>query len=280
MSLGQLKFIAALIGLTTGVGCGAERQFAPGIARVGMLGNPRITESSGVIASRQHTNVFWTHNDGGKSEILFAITREGRTLQEYQVLGANFDDWEDIASDDHGHLYFADTGDNNGKRKRVTIFQVDEPDPASSASVVRVTRKWQLRWPNGAVDSEGLFVLGTNGYLVTKVKNDRRAEVYRFQLSPAESQMLEFVARLSIDSPVTGADISANGAAVAFVAGTGAFVYRINGDVAKLAQGAPYHARFKHNSVEGCTFVPEGLLATAESKEIFLFTAEPFRVLR
>jgi len=280
MTLVQLKFVMALWLASMSVGCGAQRQLAPGVMELGTLANPAITESSGVVASRHFTNVFWTHNDGGKSETLFAVTREGRTLSEFKVLGAKIDDWEDIAIDDERHLYIADTGDNEAKRKHVAVFRVDEPDPSSSAGVVRATLKWQLRWPNGPVDSEGLFVYGTNGYLVTKVKNDRRAEVYRFHLGAAESQMLEFFARLTIESPVTGATISSNGTAVAFVAGSGAFVYRIDGNISKLAQLRPYHTRFKHDSMEACTFVPEGLLTTAESKEIFLFTDEPFRVLR
>jgi len=262
------------------MGCGADPYLPAGVKQVGTLANPAITESSGVAASRQYTNVFWTHNDGGKSETLFAVTREGKTLSEFKVLGAKIDDWEDIAIDNERHLYIADTGDNDAKRKRVAVYRADEPDPASSAGVVRTTHKWQLRWPNGPMDSEGLFVYGTNGYLITKVKNDRFAEVYRFRLSDAESQMLEPVARLTIDSPVTAADISANGAAVAIVTGTGAFLYRIDGDPGKLAQARPYFARFKHDSMEACTFVPEGLLTTAESKQIYLFSDEPFRVLR
>jgi hypothetical protein len=262
------------------MGCGAEPHLPAGVKQVGMLANPAITESSGVAASRQYANVFWTHNDGGKSETLFAVTRDGKTLAEFKVLGAKIDDWEDMAIDNERHLYIADTGDNNSKRKHVAVYRIDEPDPASSAGVVRTTHKWQLRWPNGPVDSEALLVYGTNGYLVTKVKNDRRAEVYRFHLSDAESQMLEPFARLTIDSPVTGADISANGAAVAIVAGTGAFAYRIDGDIGRLADVRPYFTRFKHDSMEACTFVPEGLLTTAESKQIYLFTDEAFRVLR
>jgi len=263
-----------------GMGCGANPHLPAGVKQVGTLANPAITESSGVAASRQYTNVFWTHNDGGKSETLFAVTREGKTLGEFKVLGAKIDDWEDIAIDNERHLYIADTGDNDAKRKRVAVYRLDEPDPTSSAGVVRTTHKWHLRWPNGPVDSEALFVYGTNGYLVTKVKNDRRAEVYRFHLSDAESQVLEPFARLTINSPVTAADISANGAAVAIVAGTGVFLYRIDGDIEKLAQARPYFTRFKHDSMEACTFVPEGLLTTAESKQIYLFTDEPFRVLR
>jgi len=262
------------------MGCGANPHLPAGVRQVGTLANPAITESSGVAASRQYTNVFWTHNDGGKSETLFAVTREGKSLGDFKVLGAKINDWEDIAIDNERHLYIADTGDNDAKRKHVAVYRIDEPDPASSAGVVRATKKWQLRWPNGPVDSEALFVYGTNGYLVTKVKNDRRAEVYRFHLNDSESQMLEPFAKLTIDSPVTAASISANGAAVAIVAGTGVFLYRIDGDMEKLAQVRPYHTRFKHDSMEACTFVPEGLLTTAESKQIYLFTDEPFRVLR
>ena len=253
---------------------------AADVVQLGKIDNPKITESSGVVASRHYTNVFWTHNDGGKSETLFGITRQGKTLAEFKVLGAKIDDWEDIAIDSEKHLYISDTGDNDAKRKRVTVFRVDEPDPSVPGGSVRATHKWHLHWPNGPVDCESLFIYGTNGYLVTKVRNDRRAEVYRFRLDAIESQTLEFVAKLTIDSPVTGADISANGAAVALVSSTGAFVYRIDGDISKLARVLPYHTRFKNDSMEACTFVPDGLLATTESRQILLFTAEPFRVLR
>jgi hypothetical protein len=275
----QLKFMFWLLAGSAVCGCsGAERSLGQGIVRLGMLAHPKITESSGLVASRQYTNVFWTHTDGGKNDTLYAVSREGRTLGEFKVTGAKFDDWEDIAIDDQRQLYLADTGDNDAKRKQVRVYRVEEPNPAS-AGPVRPNQEWKLRWPEGPVDSEGLFIYGTDGYLVTKVKNNRTATLYRFNLNPAGTQFLELAARLSIDSPVTGADIAPNGAAVAFVSGDGAYVYRIDGDVSKLARVQPYFARFKHDSIEGCTFVREGLLTTAESRELILFTAEPFRVL-
>jgi hypothetical protein len=252
---------------------------APDVVQTGKIDNPRITESSGVVASRRHPNVLWTHNDGGKKETLFAISREGKTLAEFRIAGAKLDDWEDIAADDGGHLYLADTGDNGAKRKSVAVYQVREPDPAVASGTAHVEKGWVLQYPKGPVDCESLFVFQTNGYLVTKVTDDRKAEVYRFLLSGSD-QMLEFFARLGIDSPVTGADLAPNGVAVAMVSKAGAFVYRIDRDMTKLQLVRPYHTRFKHDSMEACTFVPDGLLATAESREIFLFTAEPFRVLR
>jgi hypothetical protein len=280
MTFGQWKFAVPV--MFCGAFCGAaERTVAPDVLEIGRIENRKITESSGVVASRQHPNVFWTHNDGGKSDTLFAISREGKNLAEFKVIGVKFEDWEDIAIDGEHHLYLSDTGDNHNNRKSVAVYMVDEPDPKKSVGIVRAIRHWQLQFPGGPVDCESLFVYRTNGYVVTKVTNDRKAELHRFSLAtPAALQTLEFVTRLSIDSPVTGADIAPDGSAVALVAKSGAFVYRIKGDVERMGHHKPYHTRFKHEHIEGCTFVPEGLLATAESREIYLFTAEPFRVLK
>ena len=54
-----------------------DRKLAPGMTVVGRITDPRIAESSGVVASRLHPGVFWTHNDGGgtKRQVLYAINR-------------------------------------------------------------------------------------------------------------------------------------------------------------------------------------------------------------
>ena len=51
-------------------------------------------------------------------------------------------------------------------------------------------------------------------------------------------------------------------------------------DVARAAEVRPHHTKFRHEHIEGCCFVAEGLLATAESREIYLFTDEHFRALK
>ena len=49
--------------------------------------DPRIKESSGVVASRRYADVFWTHNDGGgpKKQVLYAIDREGNTRASFPL---------------------------------------------------------------------------------------------------------------------------------------------------------------------------------------------------
>ena len=253
----------------------------PGVLLVGKIQHPHLTESSGLVVSRKDPAVFWTHNDGGgKRQVLYAMTRHGQPLAEYRITGAVLDDWEDLAIDDAGHLFLADTGNNDAKPITMRVHQINEPDiKASTTGIAPVTRSWNLRYPAAPFDCESLFIWGSNGYLVSKVFNDTRATIYKFSLTNhTPLQTLAVVGEVKIDSPVTGADISRDGKLLALVAKNGAYVFSIHGDVARALKGKPYQNKFKHEHIESCTFVPEGLLATAESREIYLFTDEAFRL--
>ena len=248
-----------------------------GVKRIGFIEDPRITESSGVVASREHPGIFWTHNDGPRSYTLYAIGRDGKSLGNFHLAGVVIHDWEDIAIDGEKHLYVGDIGNNDARRFLLAVHRIDEPDPKNSGASVAVTRSWQLRFPKDPFDCETLFVWKDFGYVVSKVFNDARAEIYRFPLTEQKEPFtLEFVTRLKIDSPVTGGDISVDGRLLGLVAKSGAFAYRIKGDVSKAGTVKPVHTKFKHEHIEGCCFVPDGLLATAETGEIFLFTDPAF----
>lgn len=248
---------------------------AEGVLEIGRLANPRLNECSGIIASRQFPGIFWVHNDGGgsKRQVLYAVSRTGQDRGEFRLVDGLLDDWEDIAIDDQRHLYMGDIGNNDARRNEVAVHQVDEPDPSASSGLLKIKNTWRLRYPGAAFDAEALFIWQGHGYIVSKVLKDARAEIYRFSLSPSPRPVtLEFVARTKIESPVTGADISADGKRLALVAKSGAFVFSIDGDVSRAHKEKGAQTKFRHDSIEGCTFVPEGLLAVAESREIFLFT--------
>jgi hypothetical protein len=264
----------------TGNGAPEGKNVAPGVQRLGRIENTRVTESSGVVVSRTHPNIFWTHNDGGgKRQVLYAMSRTGRSLAEFRITGALLNDWEDIATDDKGNLYLADTGNNEARRQNIAVHEVPEPDLKESKNgIARVTRAWNLHYPNRPFDAESLFILGDSGYIISKVTGNERADIYRFSLTnDSTAQTLSSVAEVNVDSPVTGADVSADGNLLALVAKNGAYVFRIKGDVSRASKGKPFQVKFKHDQIEGCTFVPEGLLATAESRDIYLFTDEAFR---
>lgn len=125
-----------------------------------------VTESSGLARGTRHPDVLYTHNDRGSEAELFAIDRNGtRAVLQLDVTAV---DWEDIASSPDGRLWIADTGDNEEQRESVALHVVEEPEVLASGSVPTTT--YDLRFPDGPHDAEGLLVdpRDMRVYLVTK----------------------------------------------------------------------------------------------------------------
>jgi hypothetical protein len=108
--------------------------------RVGTIAEKKITEASGVAASRRFDGIFWTHNDGDDGT-LFAIHRDGSLVAKARI-DAKVHDWEDIAADADGNLYIADTGNNQSDRKHVNVYRLREPDPANLAKEIAIEETW------------------------------------------------------------------------------------------------------------------------------------------
>lgn len=114
-----------------------------------------LDNTSGMVASRVMSDVFWVHNDrnGVSPNTVYAIDGLGRLLAEITfeldaaddtVIG-NFSDIEDIAIGpgpvlNADYLYIADTGDNARNRAHVAVYRFLEPsfdpDPAAPKSLV------------------------------------------------------------------------------------------------------------------------------------------------
>jgi hypothetical protein len=253
---------------------------APGVRLLARISDLHIKESSGVIASRRYADVFWTHNDGGgpKKQVLYAIDLAGNTRAFFSVIDVTLQDWEDLAIDDTGHLYIGDIGNNDAKRDMLTVYEIDEPNPQAGTGSIAPKRAWKLKFPGAPFDCESLFVWKDHGYVVSKVFDKARAQIFRFPLEETNEPLtLELVATTKIESPVTGADISADGTLLGLVAKNGAYVFRIDGDLTRVTKANPHHTKLENEHIEGCCFVPEGLLATSERRMIFLFTDPAFR---
>src|SRR3954471_13095062 len=95
---------------------------------IGRLEHPPIRETSGIVASRRHPGIFWAHNDSGNPPALFAVRRDGTLVREYAVNVPNID-WEDIATDDDGHLYLGEIGNNGRRLPFRAIYPLPRPAP-------------------------------------------------------------------------------------------------------------------------------------------------------
>lgn len=180
-----------------------------------------LSEASGVVASRVRDGVYYTHGDDGPAT-LYAFDRGG-PLDTVAVIGADLDDWEDLAAapcpDKGDCLYLGDIGDNDATRAAIEVLVVREPEAGDTETKVR--ERYAGVYPDGPHDAEALLVHPCTGriHVVTK-DDDGLSTVYRFpplaELT-AEAATLEQVTRLQIDGPtaearrVTGGDFDLDG---------------------------------------------------------------------
>ena len=256
---------------------GQAQPVANNVLLVGTIENPAITESSGLVASRRFPGVFWTHNDSGSAGAMFAITKQGQSVGSFEINGPQFNDLEDIATDANGNLYLADIGDNRLSRATIFVHRVREPDPRIATGPVTVNRSWRLKFPGARDDSESFFVLGGNGYLITKPRRNGKVTMYTFRLSDtAPTITLRGVGRISVAAPVTAADISPDGRRLGLVTEAGVYVIFINGNVGAAGSARRAFTPFENHAMEGGTFTGRGFLVSAESREMLFFVNPAF----
>lgn len=220
---------AALLGALL-VGCAYFPPLSPYALepawQVHRLDAAAIRESSGLVASRRHPGIFWTHNDSGDAPRIFAITAEGRLVAEFRVEGAMHRDWEDITADRDGNLYVGDFGNNGNRRRDLRVYRIPEPDPAGGDGVAWADREIPFRYADQSAfpdrdarnfDAEALFWLDGGLAILTKHRSDTRSQLYRLPVAPlpgGEERSLVPVAGLEMGGEparffgnVTGADL-------------------------------------------------------------------------
>lgn len=183
----------------------------------------RIPESSGVVKSRRHPDIFWVHNDSGNLPELFAINREGRILGAHRIATANLD-WEDIAVDRQGRLYIGDIGSNKGLLGLRVIHRIDEPEPSRPGRyfVKPTASSWYSMPINDRFDAESLVYDddGDRAIVITKRFDRQEAELREVPFNPpapfAKPAAPRPVGVLpKFVEPATGADLSPDGRLVA-----------------------------------------------------------------
>jgi WD40 repeat protein len=85
----------------------------------------KISEVSGIQMMKNSNSVF-AIEDSGNGSFLHIISLDGKEQEEVLITAENID-WEDLASDKDGNLYFGDFGNNDNKRKDLCIYKVGLP---------------------------------------------------------------------------------------------------------------------------------------------------------
>ena len=241
-----------------------------------------IREASGMVASRRHQGIYWVHGDSGNAPELFAVRRDGQLVRRYLVAVPNID-WEDVATDDAGHLYLADTGNNKLALPLRVIHKLVEPDPTVGPPPDRplpVLASVHYKFAAGrAFDAEGVVVAGDRALIITKRRDNRPAELYRLDLKAGGTVFLpatpERVAELvGCVEPVTGADLTRDGRTLAVVTNNAVRVYRSADQATWTPLGG---STFDAADVEAIAWDGDDLILASEDRSIYLVPVARWR---
>ncbi|MCW7986458.1 hypothetical protein GTW98_31865 [Streptomyces sp. SID8375] len=135
------------------------------------ISDPRITESSGLAASRTHPGIYWTHNDSDDGPYLYAVDgKSGRTVARITLRGVGAPrDVEAISAGPDGDLYVGDIGDNlGGSWNHVWIYRFPEPKRLRDTTVTAT--QFVVKYADGPRDAEAMMVHPKTGrvYLASK----------------------------------------------------------------------------------------------------------------
>jgi len=142
---------------------------------------PHVLKEVSGIQTVKNSELIWMLNDGGNSNRIYGITRNGKLKKEIMINAKNHD-WEDLTTDDKGNLYIGDFGNNHNARKNLVILKINSEDLSNTKNVD--IERIQFYYPNQYkfppkkkqlyFDTEAFFFYNDNIYLFTRsrVKGD------------------------------------------------------------------------------------------------------------
>lgn len=143
--------------------------------RVTVFSDPRLEESSGLVASRTMPGLLWTVADSGSAAEVYGV-RAGRIVAVVRLAGVDNVDWEALAPGPGRTLWVADIGDNAERRSTVTLHRFAEPASTGTTSVRPGSAT--LRYPDGPHDAEALLVQPRTGRVLLVTKGLLAGAVY------------------------------------------------------------------------------------------------------
>ncbi len=198
-----------------------------------------VSETSGI--EMKNKKEFWTMNDsGGKTEIYLCST-SGKLKYTLEI--ENEKDWEDLAQDENGNLYIADTGNNGNDRRNLRIYKLKNNDLKKNkvkAKEIRFRYEDQTDFPPKPdqlyFDCEALIWQNQHLYLFTKSRCwPAICNVYRIPDTAGEyvaQKVASFTTKLKPENNelinsywITAADISPDGKNLALLSNDRVWIF-------------------------------------------------------
>jgi hypothetical protein len=194
------------------------------------LKDPRITESSGLAASRRHPGIYWTHNDSDDGPYLYAVdSSTGRTVARITLRGIGSPrDVEAVSIGPHNEIYIGDIGDNFGGRwPYVWIYRLPEPKELTDQTVTAT--QYVVKYSDGPRDAESLLVHPRTGRVYIVDKKEDGGHLYEGPATLSTSGANVFKPVAAVDLWATDAAFSPDGGHLAVRGYFGGISYDWNG---------------------------------------------------
>ena len=262
----------------------------PDIKRVqlkpyGKIKFTQIFESSGIVKSREHQNVYWTHNDSGDIPRIFPVTRDGNIIKPrwapmYNgiiIQDAVNNDWEDITVDNGGNLIIGDIGNNNNDRKNFQLYKVREPSPYEPAKV-KISQEIRFYYPEEKekklkkenVNAEAIFWARSKIYILTKAENGKWTYLYCLEsFDTDKSNPLSMKGSFNFQGDVTGADASEDGKRLAVLSYNGVWLFETSDANTDYFEGKISWLPIRAGQCEGICIDNEDIIISNETRELF-----------
>lgn len=169
-------------------------------------------ESSGL---EFYDGKFYTHNDSGGKEEIYALDEEGDIVETLQLEQTKNVDWEDI-SQDEDYFYIAETGNNVGNREDLRIYKFDKEDKGKIKDIetIEISYAEQTSFKkqnhSHSFDAEALITAEENLYLFSKDWLELKTGVYQIDKNE-KNQKLTSIASYPIQALISGADYDEEG---------------------------------------------------------------------
>jgi hypothetical protein len=224
-----------------------------------------------------NSELIWMLNDSGNKPEIFGVNLQGKIEKVLKVNAKNHD-WEDLTSDERGNLYIGDFGNNNQKRKKLSILKITNQDLLNNKEVD--VEKINFEYPKldskkkVHFDAEAFFYHQNYFYIFTKSRKKKfLGKTLLFKVPNKKGKhVAELVSEYEfcnhIDCRITSADISIDGKKVVLLNHTSVFVLTgFNND--DFLSGKMKEISLEHNSQkEGICFKDDKTLLITDEKSV------------
>lgn len=187
--------------------------------RVAELDNKKLTEISGIAASRRNPGMFWVHNDSGNDPEIFLIDSLLTIHLTCRIGEVENRDWEDIAvgpgpADSTWYVYVGEIGDNRARYPFKHIYRFEEPVLAAGGKklTIQTFDTITFRLEDKTKDTETLLIdpITKSLFVISK----REEPVWLYELPFPHSTRDTLTARKVTSIPFTqivGGDVRSDG---------------------------------------------------------------------